>query len=60
MKDVKSPITDISKIKYKERPFDWWGPSPKEARAIQVSKSRELKDKRTTLKDAVKNSLKMK
>lgn len=58
MKDVKSPITDISKIKYKERPFEWWGPSPEEARAIQVSKSRELKDKRTTLKDAVKKLVK--
>lgn len=56
MKDVKSPITDISKIKYKERPFEWWGPSPEEARAIQVSKSRELKDKKNYLEGCCKKT----
>jgi len=53
--EVSSSIKRISRIEYKERAFKWWGPSPDEARKIQVSKPKELRDKRTTLKDAIKN-----
>jgi glutaconate CoA-transferase subunit A len=53
-----SSIKEISKIKYKERIFEWWGPSPDEARRIAVSKPKELRDKRTTLKEAVKQFVK--
>ncbi|MEA3442511.1 MAG: CoA transferase [Chloroflexota bacterium] len=53
-----SPIKNISRIKYKEREFEWWGPSPDEARKIQLSKPKELRDKRTTLKEAVTNLIK--
>lgn len=53
-KETASPIKNVSKIKYKERAFEWWGPSPDKARKVQVSKPKNLSDKRTTLKDAVK------
>ena len=53
-----SPIKEVSRIKYKERAFEWWGPSPDEARKITVSKPKELRDKRTTLKEAVKQFVK--
>jgi glutaconate CoA-transferase subunit A len=36
-----------------ERPFEFWGPSPKEARKSAVAKKKGLIDKRTTLKEAV-------
>ncbi len=49
-----SLIKNVSKIKYKERAFEWWGPSPDKAREVQISKPKNLRDKRTTLKDAVK------
>lgn len=52
-KDTSSSIKNVSRLKYKERAFEWWGPSPDEARRIQVSKAKDLRDKRTTLKDAV-------
>ena len=48
-----SPIEEVSRIKYKEKAFEWWGLSPDEARRITVSKPKELRDKRTTLKEAV-------
>ena len=31
-KETASPIKNVSKIKYKERAFEWWGPSPDKAR----------------------------
>lgn len=55
---VSSAIKKISKVKYEKRPYVCWGPSPEEARKVQVSKPKELRDKRTTLKDAVKNLIK--
>jgi glutaconate CoA-transferase subunit A len=57
-KKVSSSVRKISKLEYAERAFEWWGPSPEEARKIQVSKPKDLKDKRVNLKDAVKNFLK--
>jgi glutaconate CoA-transferase subunit A len=53
-----SRIRNVSKVKYKERPFEWWGPSPDEARKVQISKRKDLFDKRTTLKNAVKALIK--
>jgi len=56
--EICSPIKSISKIKYKRGKFEWWGPSPDEARRIQVSKPKDFKDKRTTLRDAVRSLIK--
>jgi glutaconate CoA-transferase subunit A len=56
--EIYSPIKNISRIKCKKREFEWWGPSPDEARKIQVSKPKGLRDKRTILKDAVKSLIK--
>ena len=36
-----------------ERAFEWWGPSPEEARSMMVTKSKALKDKRMSLREAV-------
>jgi glutaconate CoA-transferase subunit A len=36
-----------------EDPFQWWGPSPEEARKRMVNKPKDLRDKRLTLKEAV-------
>ena len=58
MEREASLIKNISKIKYKERAFEWWGPSPAKAREIQVSKPKNLRDKRTKLEDAVKEFIK--
>jgi glutaconate CoA-transferase subunit A len=41
-----------------EGAFEWWGPSFDEARNTMVAKSKALKDKRTSLRKAVKNTLK--
>ena len=51
-------VKNISKVKYKEREFEWWGPSPDEARKLQVAKSKSLKDKSATLKKAVRGFVK--
>jgi len=58
MEKEASLIKNVSKIKYKERAFEWWGPSPAKAREIQVSKPKNLRDKRATLEDAVKEFIK--
>ena len=50
---VSSKIKEVSKLKYKEKPFEYWGPTPDESRKIVVNKSHGLRDKRTTLKEAV-------
>jgi glutaconate CoA-transferase subunit A len=41
-----------------EGAFEWWGPSPDEARSTMVAKSKALKDKRTSLPEAVKKYIK--
>lgn len=56
-KEVSSKIKKVSNLKYDkklaEAPFEWWGPSPDEARKVMSSKSKGMHDKRQTLKDAV-------
>ena len=56
-KAVSSKIKKVSSLKYDqqlaESPFEWWGPSPDEARRIMSAKSKGMHDKRTTLKEAV-------
>ncbi|MBP8980918.1 MAG: CoA transferase subunit A [Syntrophobacterales bacterium] len=56
-KAVSSKIKKVSNLKYDqqlaESPFEWWGPSPDEARRIMSAKSKGMHDKRTTLKEAV-------
>jgi len=39
--------------KYAEEPFEFWGPTPEEARKTMVNKSKGMVDKRMTLKEAV-------
>jgi glutaconate CoA-transferase subunit A len=56
--EAHSPIKEISKVKYREREFEWWGLSPEDARKAKISKPRELSDKRTTLKEAVSEFIK--
>lgn len=53
-----SLIRNISKVRYKERAFEWWGPSPDEARKLQVAKPEKLRDKKTRLRNAVKEFVK--
>ncbi|HOV86152.1 MAG TPA: CoA transferase [Syntrophobacteraceae bacterium] len=56
---LSSPIQKISTLtedatkRKKEEVFGWWGPSPEEARKTMVGKSKGLRDKRTTIKEAV-------
>ncbi len=56
-KAVGSKIKKVSSLKYDqqlaESPFEWWGPSPDEARRVMSAKSKGMHDKRTNLKDAV-------
>ncbi len=58
MKKIGSSIEKISRVKYDQKPLEYWGPTPDEARKIMVSKSKALKDKRTTLQEAVKTHIK--
>lgn len=51
--NVSSKIKNISTLQYKEKEFEYWGPTPDEARKKMVNKSHALKDKRVTLKEAV-------
>jgi len=57
--NVGSLIKNVSSLQQDEinkttgEPFEWWGPSPAEARKKAVEKKKGLRDKRTTLKDAV-------
>lgn len=60
MKDkVSSAINKISSVqpevisKWAEEPFTWWGASPEQARKTMVNKPKGLRDKRTTIKEAV-------
>ena len=52
---VWSKVKNISQVKPIKRKFEWWGPSPEEARKKLVLKPKGLRDKRTSLKKAVKN-----
>lgn len=56
-KKAGSKIKEVSGLKYDqelaEKPFEWWGPSPEQARKVMVTKRKGLRDKRTTLKEAV-------
>ncbi|MDD4237457.1 MAG: CoA transferase subunit A [Desulfotomaculaceae bacterium] len=56
--NISSKIKNISTLEYKEKDFEYWGPSPDEARKIMVNKSHGLLDKRHTLKDAVAKFIK--
>lgn len=61
---TSSKVRNVSRLKGEEirkvagQPFEWWGPSPKEARKITVNKQKALVDKRISLKDAVKKHIK--
>lgn len=44
--------------KKQETPFEFWGPTPREARKAAVNKKKGLHDKRTTLKEAVTTHIK--
>ncbi len=56
--NVSSNIKNISKVTYKEKPFEYWGPTPAEARKAVVNKPHGLRDKRTTMKEAVDRHIK--
>jgi len=65
MKDEAcSGIRGITSLNQKEiekkanTPFEFWGPTPNEARAKAVAKKKGLHDKRTTLKEAVARYIK--
>ncbi|MCP3894849.1 MAG: CoA transferase subunit A [Bacteroides sp.] len=50
---------DPGEIEKREKaPFEFWGPTPSEARKIAVAKKKGLRDKRTTLKEAVAKHIK--
>ncbi|MBN1930739.1 MAG: CoA transferase subunit A [Desulfobacterales bacterium] len=50
---------DYDSIKKREEaPFEYWGPTPYEARKAAVAKKKGLHDKRTTLKEAVAKYIK--
>ena len=59
MKDqIQSPIANVSSLAQDQTRdaadgFDWWGPSPEQARKTMVGKPKGLSDKTTTIKDAV-------
>jgi glutaconate CoA-transferase subunit A len=55
---VSSKIKNISTLQYKEKKFEYWGPTPDEARKKMVEKSHAQKDKRVTLKEAVATHIK--
>lgn len=57
-KKIGSSIENISNVKYREKTLEYWGPTPDEARKIMVSKPKGLRDKRTTLKEAVSEHIK--
>ncbi len=64
MKFIQSDVRKITSLspeevkKRDERPFEFWGPTPSDARKAAVNKKKGLHDKSTTLKDAVKKHLK--
>ncbi|MDD2389299.1 MAG: CoA transferase subunit A [Desulfobacterales bacterium] len=53
-------ITNLDKgtIKKRDIPFEYWGPTPREARKAAVAKKKGLHDKRTTMKEAVAKYIK--
>ena len=59
MKDqIQSPIANVSSLAQDQTRdsadgFDWWGPSPEQARKTTVGKPKGLSDKTTTIKEAV-------
>lgn len=63
-KKARSLIGNVSNLqrdeikKIGEEIFEWWGPSPEEARKIMVNKPKGLSDKRMTLDEAVKKYIK--
>jgi len=57
-KKIGSSIKKISSVTYQEKKLEYWGPTPDEARKIIVSKPKGLRDKRTTLKEAVNKYIK--
>ncbi len=61
-KKINSPIRNVSALKYNEqayeKEFEWWGPSPEQARKIMVDKPKGLIDKTMTLKEAVDKHVK--
>ncbi|NLJ76566.1 MAG: CoA transferase subunit A [Peptococcaceae bacterium] len=58
MNSASSKIRNISNLEYKEKKLEYWGPTPDESRKAMVNKSHALKDKTTTLKDAVAKYIK--
>jgi glutaconate CoA-transferase, subunit A len=54
---VSSKIKKVSNLKYNrkmaEEPFEWWGPSPDEARRTMSNKAKGMRDKCMPLKEAV-------
>jgi glutaconate CoA-transferase subunit A len=56
-KTASSKIKKVSNLKYDrktaEEPFEWWGPSPDEARRTMSNKAKGMRDKRMPLKEAV-------
>ncbi|MEG3069719.1 MAG: hypothetical protein RQM92_01680 [Candidatus Syntrophopropionicum ammoniitolerans] len=58
MNSASSKIRNISNLKYKEKKLEYWGYTPDESRKAMVNKSHALKDKTTTLKDAVAKHIK--
>ena len=54
---VSSKIKKVSNLKYDrkmaEEPFEWWGPSPDEARRVMSNKAKGMRDKCMPLKEAV-------
>ena len=53
-------ITSLTEeeIAKKDVPFEYWGPTPREARKAAVAKKKGLHDKRCTLKEAVDTFIK--
>lgn len=58
MEETHSDIRKISTLKFPERRFEWWGPSPEEARRALVSKPKGIRVRKTSLKEAVKAYIK--
>lgn len=62
--NYSSKINRISKLKRdgskkpSNRKFEWWGPSPEDARRRMIRKSKDLADKRVSLKAAVEKYIK--
>jgi len=54
---VSSKIKKVSNLKYDRKmadePFEWWGPSPDEARRTMSNKAKGMRDKCMPLKEAV-------